>query len=478
MGNAVVNPLICCRRELLHYMPDRPFVSVVIPVWGDDEALIRRLEHVCPCPQVEVIVACVLGEESRYQRHRECHPQVSWVSAPRGRAVQMNAGAAIARGRWLLFLHADSELPGDWLQVLIGADRRAGTVAGAFRLAIASRAWQARVIEHAVRLRVALFGMPYGDQALFVRKDVFEGIGGYDDLPLMEDVDLVRRLRAAGPMVHSRSPVLTSARRWERDGWLRRSGQNLYLAARFLMGASPGGLARTYFRRRRSAVIMMGRAPWTGGKTRLDIAPDEDAHADLRHALFLDTLDVITSIPAVEHIVACEPADACKPMRALVGPAVDVFAQRGRDLGERLAHVFEDAFRLGFGNVVVVGSDLPDLPALVIGEAIAHLGRGAEVVVGPAVDGGYYLVGLKRPYRALFEMIDWGTERVLPQTLAAAANARLTVTLLETCADVDQPSDFERLRRQPSHGGAPRTRAWASAHLRSWRNDGNVSDVA
>ena len=448
-------------------MTDEPFVSVVIPVWRDEESLTRSLETVRTSPQVEVIVACPLGEEARYARRRECHPLVRWVSAPRGRAAQMNAGARIATGRWLLFLHADSELPPDWLDVLTGADRRGDTVAGAFRLAIDSGTWQARLIEQAVRLRVALFNMPYGDQALFVRRRIFDEVGRYADLPLMEDVDLVRRLKMIGPMAHARSPVLTSARRWERDGWFRRSGQNLWLATQFLLGDSPARLAQAYFRRRPTAIVMMARAPWTGGKTRLAVVASETSHAELRRALFLDTLDAVRAVSGVEHVVACEPADACEGIRDLAGPSVDVIAQRGGDLGQRMTHAVEDTFRLGCESVVIVGSDLPDLPRRLLDAAVAKLrSRDSDIVLGPSADGGYYLIGMNRLWPAVFEPIEWSTGRVLAQTLEAAAAQDLRVALLDPWADVDDSSDLDRLLTRSSRLTASRTRAWASDHLR------------
>jgi rSAM/selenodomain-associated transferase 1 len=377
----------------------------------------------------------------------------------------MNAGAAISRGHWLLFLHADSELPPDWLEVIAEAETRA-YVAGAFALGLDSRDWRARVIELGVRARVAMFGLPYGDQALFVRRDTFATLDGYRDLPLMEDIDFMRRVKTRGRLLKSRSVVMTSARRWEQDGWMRRSAQNAGLAMRFLAGASPAQLAQRYYGRKNGAVVMMARAPWTGGKTRLGVVAGEAEHADLRHALFLDTLDAVTSVADVEHIIACEPASECDRMRELVGPAVDVIAQRGDDLGQRMAHVFEDSFRLGMESVVVVGSDLPDLPSRLLREALEALrGHEARVVVGPASDGGYYLIGLNRPHPALFDRIEWSTERVLAQTREAATALGMQVRLLDEWTDVDDAADLDRLMRDTSESRAARTRAWSSEHL-------------
>jgi rSAM/selenodomain-associated transferase 2/rSAM/selenodomain-associated transferase 1 len=444
-------------------MPEEPLVSVIIPVWRDEAALTTILHRLQRTAKFEVVVVPVLGEESRYISIREQRSGIRWVAAPRGRAAQMNAGAAISRGRWLLFLHADSELPADWFEVIADADV-SGCVAGAFALRFDSRNWRARVVEVGVRLRVAVFGLPYGDQALFVLRSTFAGLNGYRDLPLMEDVDFIRRARETGCLFITRSVVMTSARRWERDGWFRRSAQNISLAMRFVMGASPSRLAQRYYGRKAGAVVMMARAPWTGGKTRLGV-PDAAAHANLRHALFLDTLDVVSSVAAVDLIVACEPADECERMRELVGPAIDVIAQRGDDLGQRMAHVFEDSFRLGMESVVVVGSDLPNLPSRLLLEAFHALrARRDRVVIGPATDGGYYLIGLNRPCGALFDRIEWSTERVLAQTRNAARILGLQVLLLGEWTDIDDAADLDRLMRDAPESTAARTRAWCAAH--------------
>ena len=448
-------------------MGDDPLVSIVIPVWRDEAALRRTLQGLSAPAPVEVIVSSALDDLAEYEHLRERYPLVRWTSAPRGRGVQMNAGAADASGRWLVFLHADSDLPTDWFEVIAALEPRADIVGGAFTLAIDSADWRARVIEAGVRLRVAFLGMPYGDQALFVRKEVFSAIGGYRDLPLMEDIDLVKRLSRAGRMFVSPSTVRTSARRWARDGWMRRSLQNATLATRFLLGTPPNRLAQAYFRRKGTAVVMMARAPWTGGKTRLGIAGDEAAHAELREALFLDTLDVVTSVPGVEPIVACEPASECQRMREFAHSSVDVIAQRGSDLGERLTHVFEDAFRLGMESVVVIGSDLPDLPPRLVRNALAVLhGTGHRVVFGPAADGGYYLVGMNHPHPALFRQIEWSTNAVLDQTLDAARASGVQVSLLDRWSDVDSAADLERLADGALESRAARTRAFAAKHRR------------
>ena len=229
--------------------PDRPLVTVVIPVLDDTTALTSLLPTLPVDPSVQVVVVDGGdGRDTASDALRERHPEIEWIRSARGRGVQMNAGAKRARGRWLVFLHADTRLGAGWLDLLRRLDNHPSIVGGSFGFALDSDARWARWIERGVRLRVRLFDLAYGDQALFARRDVFGELGGYMELPLMEDVDFVRRLRRRGRLEHADIPALTSARRWERDGWIRRTVENVALILLFLAGWSPARLARRYHR--------------------------------------------------------------------------------------------------------------------------------------------------------------------------------------------------------------------------------------
>ena len=444
-----------------------PLVSVVVPAWRDRDALGRLLGN-SDLTGCELIVSVPLGESTSYRDALSGFAHVHLVEGPRGRATQMNTGAAVGTGRWLLFLHADSRLPPGWQEVFRDVEKDSRIVGGAFRFALDSRDPRARVLELGVRLRVQLLKMPYGDQGIFVRRDVFVRLGGFASLPLMEDVELMRRLQKAGALCFSSRPVVTSARRWERDGWLRRSLSNLMLASSYMLGASPSRLAQRYVGRSRCAVIVMGRAPWVPGKTRI-AARDEQAHAALREALLIDTLDGIGSVHGFDRLVACEPADAVPRLQDALGEGWDVVGQRGASLGERMSHAFQDAFDLGYESVAIVGSDLPDLPARLVLDTFRALDRHRDaVVLGPAPDGGYYLIGMNRLQKPLFDEIEWGTGRVLEQTLEAARRTGVRVTLLDAWSDVDTEDDLHRLATRASGtGAARRTRAWMEQHGRS-----------
>lgn len=220
-----------------------PWLSVVIPVLNDVAAAERLLGQIEPDPQVEVLIVDG-GCDASLDRVADSRPGTRVLRTSAGRARQMNAGAREAAGEWLLFLHADSALPPGWRGAIAGLPP--GAIGGWFEFALDDSAWQARAIERLVRWRVRVLRLPYGDQGLFVRRAAFNDMAGFADLPLLEDVEFVRRLVGAGPVAEVPLPLRTSARRWRRDGWFRRSARNSLIVGLYLAGCSPARLARWY----------------------------------------------------------------------------------------------------------------------------------------------------------------------------------------------------------------------------------------
>lgn len=167
------------------------------------------------------------------------------LSAPRGRGGQLAAGVAAARLPWLLLLHADTVLTAEWPAAAARLIAAGPARAGYFRLRLDSPDSRARRLERAVALRCRALALPYGDQGLLIHRDLLAAAGGIRPLPLMEDVDLIRRLGRARLCALDAAAV-TSAERWERDGWLRRSARNLTCLAGWFAGIPPSRLARWY----------------------------------------------------------------------------------------------------------------------------------------------------------------------------------------------------------------------------------------
>jgi rSAM/selenodomain-associated transferase 2 len=172
---------------------------------------------------------------------------VHFTTAPRGRGQQLCAGAEKAAGTWLLFLHADTHLADGWQDELhtFVTDHENKTRAGVFRFALDDQSVAARALEHWVRWRCRLLALPYGDQGLLIHRTQYGAIGGFRPLPLMEDVDIVRRIGRRN-LVLLRTAATTSAVRYRRAGYLPRMLRNASCLSLFYLGVRPETLVRLY----------------------------------------------------------------------------------------------------------------------------------------------------------------------------------------------------------------------------------------
>jgi rSAM/selenodomain-associated transferase 1 len=201
-------------------------------------------------------------------------------------------------------------------------------------------------------------------------------------------------------------------------------------------------------------VVLLARAPSAKGKTRLTAHLPADRALALRTALFLDTLDVVCAT-ALPVIVSFTPVDARDEMSTLV-PDARLVPQVGVGLGERMHRAIDDGLAAGFDAVVLIGSDLPTLPASYIYDAIAQL-KGVDgirvppdLILGPSEDGGFYLVGARHPLPDIFRDVPWDGPAVLRSVVEAARALALRVAFTPEWWDVDKPEDLERLVRQSS----------------------------
>lgn len=218
-------------------------ISVIIPALNEEETIEGTLGHVIDIPGVEVIVSDG-GSSDRTVEIAQRRAMV--VSSVCGRGCQMNSGASVATGEILLFLHADTVLPQGWVDRIssVMADKR--VVGGAFSLSIDSDKLSHKIIAAAANIRSGITRLPYGDQGIFVRRSAFEKIGGFKDILIMEDVDLMRRVKKVGKIVLLKDKVKTSARRWEKEGAVYTTLRNWFILSLYYLGVSPERLYRLY----------------------------------------------------------------------------------------------------------------------------------------------------------------------------------------------------------------------------------------
>jgi hypothetical protein len=195
-----------------------------------------------------------------------------------------------------------------------------------------------------------------------------------------------------------------------------------------------------------NALVVMAKAPLPGeSKTRLVPPLTFEEAAALSRALLLDQLDHLAEIDIAPLFVSFAPESSRPLFEELGAKRFSCFAQRGDGLGERMREAFRYLFARGFKNVVLIGSDLPPVPRENFDRAFVALGAGRDVVLGPAEDGGYYLVGMNRFIAGMFEGIGWSRADVLARTLKKIDHAALSYELLPVWHDVDTPEDLLRL---------------------------------
>lgn len=223
-------------------------ISVVIPTLNAAGTLGPCLGSLGPAILDPILTEVIFADGGSHDDTEEIAEATGarFIRASRGRGAQLRAGTAVARGEWLLFLHADTRLSDDWVDAARAHMSERPDVAGWFRLRFAADGAAPRLIAGWANLRSRL-GLPYGDQGLLIHRALYAEVGGFPEAPLMEDVAIARalgprRLSALGAV------ATTSAERYERNGWLRQGARNLTTLARYTLGASPEALARSYNR--------------------------------------------------------------------------------------------------------------------------------------------------------------------------------------------------------------------------------------
>jgi rSAM/selenodomain-associated transferase 2 len=222
-------------------------ISIIIPTCNEAANISRLLPEILATPGVEVLVVDGGSTDNTGVIANALGAKV--LSASAGKAFQMNVGARAAASDILLFLHADTLLPPDFTEQVQHTLCQPDIAAGAFLLAIDGKGFGLRMIEWLANLRARMLQLPYGDQGIFLRADMFSSVEGFPVIPIMEDFELVRKLKRKGRIKILPLPATTSSRRWKEFGLLRTTVINQAIIIGYLLGVSPSTLAKWYRRR-------------------------------------------------------------------------------------------------------------------------------------------------------------------------------------------------------------------------------------
>ncbi len=386
-----------------------PILSVVVPVYREPLELPRLLAYLAACPRIEECEVIVVDGDEGSSRCPAGVLPVRLVNCPPGRGRQLNAGAAHASGEMLLFLHVDTLPPRRFVSLI--KEALANAPAGAFDLSIRSSNPIVRLISASGMVRSRVTRIPYGDQAHFFRTLSFADVEGYPETPIMEDVVIMDRFKAAGASIAIvGAAARTSDRRWRRGGAVRTTLRNRRLMMAFRAGISAHKLTGRYppqatIEPAREAIIVFYRALRENGvKTRLASGIGARRALELYEAC---VTDLQRELARTEVYVA--------PFIDEANCGIDLFAKKrlpgrlhrrvvpdaggtpqvGVTLWDRMDDAFRRCFAAGIERAVLVGSDIPELREKTLTEAIRSLRR-HDAVLGETRDGGFYLIGFCR----------------------------------------------------------------------------------
>ncbi|MBI4519312.1 MAG: TIGR04283 family arsenosugar biosynthesis glycosyltransferase [Gemmatimonadetes bacterium] len=420
-------------------------LGVVIPTLNEAGRVPPLLGDLAGIPLIsEIVVADGGSTDGTAEVARGLGARV--VQAAAGRASQLNAGARSTRAPWLAFLHADSRLASPARQVLCDWLPQADpATAAVFRFRLDGDGWFWRTIETGQRLRERLTGLRYGDQGLILSRQLFELAGGYPEVPLFEDVEILRRIRRLGKVITLPAALLTSPRRYEREGHWRGWLRHVALISLYLAGVPPDRLAPWYRPEPppRWMLLIFAKAPLPGRvKTRLAADVGRAAATELYRAMGARVFERVREGP-YEVVICYDPPGGEELVREwLCAPgSVRFEAQTSGDLGARMASAVDAAFARGATGVCVIGTDTPEIDRRLVTQAFQALALN-DVVFGPARDGGYYLIALTKPCPALFHDIPWSTAAVLAESRQHAQALGLRFVELETLSDIDSVTDL------------------------------------
>lgn len=226
-------------------MIDNYEITVIIPVINEEKNLIKLFSNLVEKPEIEFIFVDGGSNDNTFNLIKKAGFKVI-LSPILRRSYQMNLGAKKAQGKILLFLHGDTILPDNYDQVIINTVQKNNFITGAFKLKIDNQKPIFRLIETLVHWRSQYLSSPYGDQGIFIKKQIFESVKGYQDLAIMEDFDLIKRVKKLGKIYIVNASVITSARRWEKVGIIKTTLINQLIIMGYYLKIKPEKLALFY----------------------------------------------------------------------------------------------------------------------------------------------------------------------------------------------------------------------------------------
>jgi uncharacterized protein len=285
----------------------------------------------------------------------------------------------------------------------------------------------------------------FGDSAIIIRRTFFDELGGFENRETFEDVELLKRASRFGRICILNASVISSSRRFIQNGIIRKQLVNLLIFIGYLLNVNSQTLSRMFnkkLKNRIDSIIIFVRYPVKGQvKTRLAKTTSPEFALNFYKLCAENLIRNIKKVPSINRFVFYSNKNEKTEIINWLGSKLLFAPQEGDDLGSRMKNAFEKVFGAGSQKVIIVGTDIPDLSKEIIVEAFELLDSN-DVVIGPAKDGGYYLLGMKKMHTQLFDKIEYSTSSVLSETFLKMKELNLIYYLLPELRDIDTEDDL------------------------------------
>jgi len=418
--------------------------SFIIPTYNE-ELYIRKNIRLLKTfgDDIEIIIADGGSSDETLVIAKE--EKVKIVHSKTGRGIQLNKGAEIAVGNILCFLHADTFLPNDTIDLLNEFFGNNENSICRFRLGFD--------IEHWLLDRYIYFSKfntifsRFGDMFIAVRKSFYDELNGYPNWITFEDVDFLRRASKEKRIVVLNKKVVSSARAFLKYGLIKHQIFNGYLISKYLLGFGKFIEENKYYKRKVNSgsvsLIVFVRYPVMGKvKTRLAATIGNSKATKVYKTVAENIINEIKKIPNCNKYIFYSVEEEKLLVKKWLGKGFYYAHQEGNDLGERMKNAFRMVFGHGAEKAIIVGTDIPEITAENISGAIKSL-ENSETVIGPSNDGGYYLLGMKKFHPQLFENIEYSTNTVFKETKEKITSIGISNSVLNVLNDIDVEDDLK-----------------------------------
>jgi rSAM/selenodomain-associated transferase 1/rSAM/selenodomain-associated transferase 2 len=419
--------------------------SIVIPTLNEEYFLEKNLKRLKSIDRnLEIIVADGGSSDNTIGVCRRFGVQT--INSLSGRGRQLNAGATAASGDILIFLHADTFLPDNAFKLSDEFFQAKENKICRFLLGFDFNHKLLDLYSAFSKFDTKFTG--FGDAAIIIRKTLFEELNGFTYGSIFEDTDFLNRASKITKIKIINQSVISSARRFIKDGVIRRQLHNAFLFAGYILNINENFLSRMYDQQlnkmKTNSILIFVRNPKIGEvKTRLAKTTSEKFALGFYKSCAENIIRKIKKIPQLNQFIFYSSKEDKDDVIKWLGSNYFFSAQEGNDLGSRMKSAFEKVFSTGTQKVIIIGSDIPDLSAEIINKAFAYL-DGSDVVIGSSKDGGFYLLGMKKMYAELFEGIEYSTAKVFSETLSRIKELKLSCKLLPELQDIDTEEDLIR----------------------------------